>query len=446
MPKKPVGILKRNAHLSKSAAGPQKRKKKQANNAVEVHREAAHVASDASVTGSLLPQQQKQPEQFWSCQSEVDRQAAACISKVLASDASSRNGKSIKSLTLAPNIKSKKAVYAVTCQTLQYLPVIQQLLSKTSLLDIQQLRPAVAYVLVYELLFGQGCRIKGKAEKAVFNLKAELQQHLQALLKEAAVEHVDELVSVNIAKDWKRTARVNLLKMTVTEALAWLQSPPAVHQKWARLGQQAQVDQMLSDVLFFPAGSDLHDHPLVTNGSLVLQSKASCLPAHALAPKPTWHVVDACAAPGNKTTHVAALMGGKGTIWAFDRDASRLERLKANAQTVGATSIVAEQADFLSLDLTSQKFTEVCGVILDPSCSGSGTAHSRMDHLLPSQGAVHPDQQLARLQSLAAFQIQKRMVQTGFLLLSSSGSMRDSGGCVCRHLSTKAVTFVIHLG
>ena len=119
MPKKPVGILQRNAHISKSAAGPQKRKKKQANNAVEVHREAAHVASDASVTGSLLPQQQKQPEQFWSCQSEVDRQAAACISKVLASDASSRNGKSIKSLTLAPNIKSKKAVYAVTCQTLQ---------------------------------------------------------------------------------------------------------------------------------------------------------------------------------------------------------------------------------------------------------------------------------------------------------------------------------------
>ena len=36
-------------------------------------------------------------------------------------------------------------------------------------------------------------------------------------------------------------------------------------------GQEAQVDQMLPDVLLFPAGSDLHDHPLVTNGSLVLQ-------------------------------------------------------------------------------------------------------------------------------------------------------------------------------
>ena len=36
-------------------------------------------------------------------------------------------------------------------------------------------------------------------------------------------------------------------------------------------GQQAEVDQLLPDVLLFPAGSDLHDHPLVANGSLVLQ-------------------------------------------------------------------------------------------------------------------------------------------------------------------------------
>ena len=63
------------------------------------------------------------------------------------------------------------------------------------------------------------------------------------------------------------------------------------------------------------------------------------------------------------------------------------------------------QADFLSVDLTSAEFAEVRGVILDPSCSGSGTAHSRMDHLLPSQGKAPAEQQAARLQSLAAFQV-----------------------------------------
>lgn len=65
--------------------------------------------------------------------------------------------------------------------------------------------------------------------------QAELQQCLRDLLKEAAVEHVDQLLSANIAREWRRTARVNLLKMNVAEALAWLRSPPALHKKWARL-------------------------------------------------------------------------------------------------------------------------------------------------------------------------------------------------------------------
>jgi hypothetical protein len=83
-------------------------------------------------------------------------------------------------------------------------------------------------------------------------------------------------------------------------------------------GQRAQRDALLPDVLLFPPGCDLHDHPLVASGALVLQSRASCMPAHALRPHPGWHVVDACAAPGNKTTHLAALMGNRGSITAFE--------------------------------------------------------------------------------------------------------------------------------
>ena len=71
-------------------------------------------------------------------------------------------------------------------------------------------------------------------------------------------------------------------------------------------------DELLPDLLFLPAGTDLHEEPLVREGAVVLQGKSSCMPAHALAPKAGWRVVDACAAPGNKTTHLAALMGNEG--------------------------------------------------------------------------------------------------------------------------------------
>jgi hypothetical protein len=43
------------------------------------------------------------------------------------------------------------------------------------------------------------------------------------------------------------------------------------------------------------------------------------------------------------------------------------------------------QADFLTADTAAPEFADVQAVLLDPSCSGSGTAHSRMDFLLPSQ-------------------------------------------------------------
>lgn len=55
--------------------------------------------------------------------------------------------------------------------------------------------------------------------------------------------------------------------------------------------------------------------------------------------------------------------------------------------------------------MDSEELSEVKGVILDPSCSGSGTRHSRMDHLLPSQGLASEEEEAGRLASLAAFQV-----------------------------------------
>ena len=80
------------------------------------------------------------------------------------------------------------------------------------------------------------------------------------------------------------------------------------------------------------------------------------------------------------------MVGGAGRVLAFDKDPKRLARLRANAAAAGASAcITARCADFLSLPLaTAPEFAHVTGALLDPSCSGSGTALSRMDHLLPS--------------------------------------------------------------
>ena len=68
----------------------------------------------------------------------------------------------------------------------------------------------------------------------------------------------------------------------------------------------------------------------------------------------------------------------------LQKDTKRLERLQHNAEFTGGSIIDAQQADFLALDPEAPQYQAVRAVLLDPSCSGSGTSFSRMDYLLPS--------------------------------------------------------------
>eukprot|EP00873_Tetraselmis_striata_P002564 jgi/Tetstr1/422828/TSEL_013619.t1 len=95
----------------------------------------------------------------WSLASLVHRQAADALARLLAASASRRGGTSIKALTLAPHIQAKKATYAVTHETLRYLPVLKGIVEDVGLLqECRRVSPEGAYVLTYELLFGQGVK------------------------------------------------------------------------------------------------------------------------------------------------------------------------------------------------------------------------------------------------------------------------------------------------
>ncbi|XP_076930246.1 25S rRNA (cytosine-C(5))-methyltransferase NSUN5-like [Bidens hawaiensis] len=86
-----------------------------------------------------------------------------------------------------------------------------------------------------------------------------------------------------------RYVRVNTLKLDVETAMF-------------ELGKENEVlkDDLIPDLRVLPPGTDLSNHPLVTDGSVFMQGKASSMVAAALGPKPGWEVIDACAAPGWK--------------------------------------------------------------------------------------------------------------------------------------------------
>ncbi|HEY9699397.1 MAG TPA: 16S rRNA (cytosine(967)-C(5))-methyltransferase [Trichocoleus sp.] len=111
-------------------------------------------------------------------------------------------------------------------------------------------------------------------------------------------------------------------------------------------------------------------------GWWTVQDSSAQLVSHLLDPQPGETVIDACAAPGGKTTHQAELMQDQGIIWACDRYASRLKKLQQNAKRLQLRSIQICSGD--SRDQT-QFVNQADRLLLDAPCSGLGTLHRHAD-------------------------------------------------------------------
>jgi 16S rRNA (cytosine967-C5)-methyltransferase len=119
---------------------------------------------------------------------------------------------------------------------------------------------------------------------------------------------------------------------------------------------------------------DVHGTPEFERGELMPQSRASMLVARVLDPQPGERVLDMCAAPGAKTTHIAALMDGSGEVVAVEAHRGRAKALEANAQRLGAANVRVVVGD--AADPVGGEFDRV---LLDPPCSDLGTLQARPD-------------------------------------------------------------------
>ncbi|MBN2908303.1 16S rRNA (cytosine(967)-C(5))-methyltransferase RsmB [Polycladomyces sp. WAk] len=115
--------------------------------------------------------------------------------------------------------------------------------------------------------------------------------------------------------------------------------------------------------------------PGFEEGNFTIQDEASMLVAKVVAPRPGWRGLDACAAPGGKTTHLAELMDNCGHILACDIHSHKVDLIRDHAARLGISIIEARQADARKLD-ASQSFDFV---LLDAPCSGLGVIRRKPD-------------------------------------------------------------------
>jgi 16S rRNA (cytosine967-C5)-methyltransferase len=178
-------------------------------------------------------------------------------------------------------------------------------------------------------------------------------------------------------------------------------SAPALREALARAGVEARLGEDPPESVISLEPFDAHGSPLWREGALMPQSRASMLVAHCLGPKPGERVLDLCAAPGGKTTHLAALMGGRGEIVAVERHRGRAGALEATAQRMGAANVTVEVADATRPRAGGERFDRV---LLDAPCSGLGTLQSHPDlrWRVSAQSVGGLAEQQARLLSAAA--------------------------------------------
>ena len=143
----------------------------------------------------------------------------------------------------------------------------------------------------------------------------------------------------------------------------------------ARLPVPARPADRLPEGLVLDAPFDAFGSPLWEAGLFMPQSRAAMTVARTLAPQSGERVLDLCAAPGAKTTHLAALMGGEGRVVAVERHPGRAQALERTAARMGAASVevrVADAAQPLELGAYDR-------VLVDPPCSDLGTLAARPD-------------------------------------------------------------------
>ena len=159
--------------------------------------------------------------------------------------------------------------------------------------------------------------------------------------------------------------RVNRLRAT----------PAGVAEALAEAGHAtAPIPDCPDGLTLLGSSGDLRRWPGYDDGHWCVQDRAAQWVSPLLAAQPGERILDACAAPGGKATHLAELIGDQGEIWAVDRSPGRLKRVVANAARLGVGSIHALAADAATLLKDRPQWGESFQrILIDAPCSGLGT-------------------------------------------------------------------------
>ncbi|KAF2148366.1 S-adenosyl-L-methionine-dependent methyltransferase [Myriangium duriaei CBS 260.36] len=305
------------------------------------------------------------------------------------------NDKSLKS--------SPGAIFALVSEAAKWSEILSDVIDNSGILGIERkLTPTLSIVLAHDLLLAKK-GLSASKKHPLYDLISKHKARLNAEFTRARIKRgaqsIDSLRNqINTSSTetngdsngatncfYPRWVRINTIKTSFQDCLAsTFRSYTPVPTLQALRDQTFPslfIDPNIPNLIAIHPSSDLTKSPAYHAGHIILQDKASCFPAYLLSPTASGRVIDGCAAPGNKTTHLAAILSSASSttsssprVIACERAPDRAITLKSMVARAGASDLVEVRAgqDFLSLPATGTKYADVKAILLDPSCSGSG--------------------------------------------------------------------------
>ncbi|PQE13007.1 NOL1 NOP2 sun family protein [Rutstroemia sp. NJR-2017a BBW] len=295
----------------------------------------------------------------------------------------------------------KSRVYALAIETCKWSPVLKEVIENADILRLERkLTPILSLLLVHDFLLAK----KGIALPATHGLRTSVERHkgrLQAELTKARLRrklstmealkaHIEsglENASDEAEAPYPRWVRINTLKTTLEDQLdttfADYERAATIDSVRRKGSKKLYIDVHIPNLVAISPSVDLIKSEAYKSGAIIFQDKASCFPAYLLDPLPEdGDIIDSCSAPGNKTTHIAAILVDRlpepdestQVIHAFEKNNGRAETLEKMVNLAGSNTFTTLHAgqDFLKTDPNATVYKKVGALLLDPSCSGSG--------------------------------------------------------------------------
>ncbi|MCP9779304.1 16S rRNA (cytosine(967)-C(5))-methyltransferase [Cyanobium sp. To12R1] len=199
-----------------------------------------------------------------------------------------------------------------------------------------------------------------------------LRHSLPAWLAELALQWPDpEAFGLACNQPPALDLRLNLLRTTPAGAL----------EAFTAAGiEAAPLPDLPGGLTLLGRSGELRALPGYADGHWCVQDRAAQAVGLLLDPQPGERILDACAAPGGKSTHLAELMGNEGEVWAVDRSEGRLRRVGVNAARLGLQCIHTLAADATALAAEKPEWLGWFDrILLDAPCSGLGTLARHAD-------------------------------------------------------------------